>query len=109
MTKVTLKCAAVKGVISIYGSPTNPRLFLCEGNSYVPIEVAADTLGEAVDRFMQQIHQLKRTPEAEARAKARGKKIQERILANKVEEAKQSQSTKATNKTDPTTKQGSVK
>lgn len=58
---------------------------------------------------MQQIHQLKRTPEAEARAKARGKKIQERILANKVEEAKQSQSTKATNKTDPTTKQGSVK
>jgi len=77
MTKVTVKCSAIKGTLSIYGSPSNTSLFLCEGASYRPMELTADTLGEAVDKLMQNLHQLRYTPEVEARNKERSRRMSE--------------------------------
>jgi len=82
MTRVTIKTAAIRGVISLYANPQNPRLFLAEGCSYKPMEFEANTLGEAVDTFLQNVHRLQRSDDAIAKGKARGIKIAAARLAN---------------------------
>lgn len=85
--KVTIKVPMIKGVVTLHSSPQNPRLYLACANNYIPFELSSDTLGNAVDTLLQNLHQLKRTPEAVARSKMAAENARKTRENNKIAEA----------------------
>lgn len=85
-TTLTIRCPIIKGKLTLESNPMNPDEYRVSGNNYVPMTYGANNLGDAVNTLMLRLSSLTLSPEAQARRKARGKKMSE-AHANRAAEA----------------------
>ena len=85
-TVLTIRCPIIKGKLTLESNPMNPSEYMVTGTNYVPMTYTANTLGDAVNTLMLRLSSLTLSPEAQARRKARGKKMAE-SHANRIAEA----------------------
>lgn len=76
-TVLTIRCPIIKGKLTLESNPMNPDEYRVSGTNYVPMTYGANNLGDAVNTLMLRLSSLTLSPEAQARRKARGKKMAE--------------------------------
>lgn len=82
MTEVTVKVDALKGRFTIRADETKQNVFSAFGTKYVPFQIEAESLGQAVDAFMQNTHRLKRNTDRKIADAVKGSKINATREAN---------------------------
>ena len=76
-TTLTIRCPIIKGKLTLESNPMDPEEYRVCGTNYTPMSFGANNLGDAVNTLMLRLSSLSLSPEAQARRKARGKKMSE--------------------------------
>jgi hypothetical protein len=82
VTEVTIRIPALRGLFRIKSHDKEENVYVASGSRYLPFEMTAPTLGDAVNTFLTNCNRLQLDPEVKLRDKIKGEKIQATRKAN---------------------------